>query len=108
MWFWCLGGTFFICSQGLSGVISGDGNLSPVKHTDGVYQIYSRFEKLKFISIKLSELIYNPNNFYYPGFVENVFFEALFKYSRISDSKINELFENTLPNAVPQIIVPLL
>ena len=68
----------------------------------------SRFEKLKFISIKLCELIYNPNNFYYPGFVKNIFFEALFKYSRISDPKINELFANTLPNAVPQIIVPLL
>ena len=33
----------------------------------------TRFEKLKFISIKLSEIIYNPENFYYPGFVENVF-----------------------------------
>lgn len=49
----------------------------------------TRFEKLKFVAIKLSEIIYNPEYFYHPGFVSNIFFETLFKYSRILEPNIN-------------------
>ena len=70
----------------------------------------SRFAKLKFISVKFTELINNPYNYLYPGYAESCFFEAIFKYSRVMNSNINEFYSNMLPNALypPQIILPVL
>ena len=69
-----------------------------------------RFQNLKFLSVKFSEIVNNPNSYFYPGYVENCFFEAIFKFARIQDPHVNEIFANMQSNALypPQLIVPIL
>ena len=68
-----------------------------------------RFTNLKFISIRLLELLSNPNFVHYPNFLSSCFFEAIFKFSRVDDPNVNEIFSGTFssPNYQPQIIIPM-
>ena len=53
-----------------------------------------RFSKLKFIATQFFHLLQNPENAFYPGFYESCFFEAIFKFSRINENHINEMYLN--------------
>ena len=67
-----------------------------------------RFSKLKFIATQFFHLLQNPENAFYPGFYESCFFEAIFKFSRINENHINEMYLNMFSNNPypPQITVP--
>ena len=66
-----------------------------------------RFDNLKFIAAKFLEIISDPLNHFYPDFLSATFFEAVFKFARVDDPNVNEIYSARFPHPYyrPQIIV---